>query len=387
MKRLGLILVGFSLLASAAAAEISVRVAYLKQEVAQPPTLSNLDPVPEDQGEMGAVLGQQDNMTTGRFLGHSYDLKVVVVPVGGDFITAAKKVLAEAAFVVLDAPAAQQVQVADLPEAAGALLFNASSADIALRNDHCRANLFHTLPSYRMRSDALMQYAIAKRWTDLALISGAHPDDRAFADAMRKSAVKFGADITAEKAWNFDADMRRNAAQEVPLFTQELGEFDLLLVADEAQDFGRYIHYNTWLPRPVAGSESLVPAAWAPVVEQWGAAQLQSRFHELAGRSMRSVDYAAWAAMRTVGEAVTRTNSADPAVLRAFILSDAFELAGFKGRPLSYRRWNGQMRQPVPLVTARALVAQAPLDGFLHQHNDLDTLGVDAPESGCEAFQ
>ena len=101
---------------------------------------------------------------------------------------------------------------------------------------------------------------------------------------------------------------------------------------------------------------------------------------------MRSEDYAAWAAFRSLGEAVTRTQSDDPATLRDYILSDAFELAGFKGRPMNYRGWNGQLRQPIPLVTGRAVVATAPLDGFLHQVSELDTLGIDQPESKCTAF-
>ena len=98
-------------------------------------------------------------------------------------------------------------------------------------------------------------------------------------------------------------------------------------------------------------------------------------------------DYAAWAAIRAVGEAVTRTSSADAATVRDFLLSDAFELAGFKGRPLSFRSWNGQLRQPIPLVTRSAMVAQAPLPGFLHQRTELDTLGIDEAETLCTAFQ
>ena len=150
-------------------------------------------------------------------------------------------------------------------------------------------------------------------------------------------------------------------------------------------DFARYIAYNTWTPRPIAGSEGLRPVSWAPVVEQWGAAQLHSRFHELAGRDMTPRDYASWAAVRAIGEAVTRTKSADPTTIRAYLLSDKFELAGFKGRKLTFRDWNGQLRQPVHLVHPRAQAAMAPLEGFLHQSNELDTLGLDRPESACDA--
>jgi ABC transporter substrate binding protein (PQQ-dependent alcohol dehydrogenase system) len=90
--------------------------------------------------------------------------------------------------------------------------------------------------------------------------------------------------------------------------------------------------------------------------------------------------------MRSLGEAVTRTNAATAQALREYMLSDAFELAGFKGRALSFRSWNGQMRQPVLLVTDRAVIANAPLGGFLHQRTELDTLGLDRPESDCAAF-
>ena len=370
-----------------ARAELSVEMAYLHVAQPRPPVLSNLETTAATLGEDGAQLALDDNATTGRFLGHGYRLEVVEVAEGEDPLAAATAALGRARILILDAPAETLLAIADLPAAQGALLFNVASPDVALRDADCRANLFHTLPSRAMLADALMQFARAKRWTRLALVTGPQPGDAAFAAALKASATKFGMKIRAEATWAYDADMRRNAADEVPVFTQALGEYDLLLVADEIHDFGRYIPYNTWIPRPVAGSEGLVPTAWSAAVEQSGAAQLQSRFQALSGRTMEPEDYAAWAAVRSVGEAVTRTGTADPAALRAYILSPAFELAGFKGRPLSYRPWNGPLRQPIPLVTPRAVAEQAPLEGYLHQSNELDTLGLDAPESRCEAFR
>ena len=160
----------------------------------------------------------------------------------------------------------------------------------------------------------------------------------------------------------------------------------MLLLADESDDFGRYVEHNTWLPRPIAGSEGLEGFGWTPVLEQWGAVQLQNRFRDHAERGMQSRDYAAWSAIRAVGEAVTRTGSADPAALRAYMLSDAFQLDGFKGRALTFRHWNGQMRQPIAVANGRALVTLAPVEGFLHQRNETDSLGMDEPESTCTAF-
>jgi ABC transporter substrate binding protein (PQQ-dependent alcohol dehydrogenase system) len=174
--------------------------------------------------------------------------------------------------------------------------------------------------------------------------------------------------------------------EEIPRFLQDLPDHDVLLVADETDDFGRYVEHNVWLPRPVAGSDGLRPVAWSHVIEAWGAVQLQNRFEDAAGRPMQSRDYAAWLAVRAVGEAVTRTNSADPGTWRAYMLSDAFQLDGFKGRGLSFRAWNGQLRQPIAVANARALVTMAPVEGFLHQRNEMDSLGLDAPESACTAF-
>lgn len=374
-------------LASTATAQVDVAIHYLKQVVDAPPTLSNLDPIPEDLGIRGAELGAQENNTTGKFLGQTYSLIVTEVFEGEDFAEAARAALAETDLLVLDAPTAQLLAAADLPEAKAALLFNAGAADVALRDASCRARVLHTLPSYAMKADALMQFFVTRRWDEIALIAGERPEDQAWAETLERSARKFGLKFGARKTWAFDADMRRNAAQEVPLFTQDLGDYDVLLVADAADDFARYISYNTWRPRPVAGSEGLRAVTWHRVVEQWGAAQLQSRFTKLADRPMLDRDYAAWAAVRAIGEAVTRTGAADAETLRSFMLSDAFELAGFKGSPLTFRTWNGQLRQPIPLVHERALVAQAPLEGFLHQRNELDTLGLDQPESGCTAFE
>lgn len=367
-------------------AETHADIAHLIVEQPAPPVLSNLDPDPADLGAAGAMLGVEDNTTTGRFLGHSYSLDTRRVAAEGDALAAARAVLAETRLLLIDAPAKTLTAIADLPEAQGALLFNVGAPDMSLRGENCRANLLHTLPSLAMRSDALVQFLVKKRWDKVVMIAGSKPSDRAFAAALERSLDKFGLKLAARKDWMFDADMRRNAAQEVPLFTQDFGDHDVLLIADETEDFGRYVLYNTWLPRPVAGSEGLRPVAWAPVVEQWGAAQLQGRFEDLAGREMESEDYAAWAAIRAIGEGVTRTETADPGSLRAHILSDAFDLGGFKGRPLTFRAWNGQLRQPIPLAHPRALAATAPLEGFLHRRTELDTLGLDAPESGCAVF-
>lgn len=373
-------------IAGPAAAEIAIPMTYLRQEVEAPPVLSNLEPIPEDRGVAGAKVALKDTKTTGKFLGHEYGLDIVSVEPGGDLTDAARKALVKSRILFLDAPADALLSIADMPEAKDALLFNVSTGERRLRDADCRANLLHTMPEDAMRTDALMQVLKARRWTKTVLIIGPKPQDVAFAETLKASAAKFGVTLLAEKNWTFNTDLRRAAGQEIPLFTQDLPDHDVLLIADEADDFARYVQDNTWLPRPVAGSDGLRGEGWAPVLEQWAAVQLQQRFEKDTKRKMGTRDYAAWTALRTIGEAVTRTNSADPKVLRTYIFSEAFALDGFKGRSLSYRNWNGQLRQPMPVVNARALVELTPLDGYLHQTNEMDTLGLDRPESRCKAF-
>jgi ABC transporter substrate binding protein (PQQ-dependent alcohol dehydrogenase system) len=234
-----------------------------------------------------------------------------------------------------------------------------------------------------MLNDALAQLLKAKRLNKIFMITGDQPEDIAYSNAFKRSAKRFGLSIVKEKNWSFDTDLRRTAQKEMPLFTQHKA-YDAVFVADERGDFGEYVLYNTWLPRPVVGTQGLSPVAWHRVVEQYGAAQLQSRFDKLSNRWMNSNDYAAWAAVRSVAEAVTRTSKNDAESITTYIKSEKFELAGFKGRKLNYREWNGQLRQPVPLIHPRSLVSQSPQVGFLHPHNELDTLGFDQKEVNCK---
>lgn len=373
--------------AHAQQAPLGIDIVYLEKQAEHPPTLSNFDHIPEDQGLAGARLAVKDNATTGKFLKHDYLLSEVVKAPDENILADAKAALAGGArLAVLNMPKADLLAVADLPEAADDLLFNAGAWDTDLRSDRCRRNVLHTLPSRDMLGDALMQFLVKRQWTEVMLITGNHETDKALGEAFRNSAKKFGVTIAADKAWLTDADIRRNAMQEVPVFTQD-ADYDAVIVADEEDQFGTFIQYNTWQPRPVMGSAGLTVSAWSPVMEQWAAIQLQDRFREFAERRMNSIDYASWLAVRSVGEAVTRTKSADVKTIRNYIFSDKFVQDGFKGSGLSYRRWNGQLRQPIPLASEDALVALAPLEGFLHETTELDTLGLDQPESKCPGME
>ncbi len=363
---------------------LEVRIGYLAWAPARGPLLSNVIPEPEDAGLRGAELAITDSNSTGRFLKHSYTLTAVRTSTPEGLLTQARALHDQGLrLFVVNAPAEQVVQLADaLPDS---LLFNAGSPSDELRGEQCRANLLHSLPNRAMLADALAQFLATRRWQRWLLVNGQTPDDQAYAAALRRAAGRFGAKIIEEKPWSFDNDQRRSAQADMPLFTQA-SEYDVVLVADERGDFGEYLPYNTWYPRPVAGTQGLTPTGWHKTVETYGAAQLQKRFEALAGRWMNDRDFAAWIAVRSIASAVTRQKSADPQAIRRLALSAELPLDGFKGRKLSYRDWDGQLRQPIPLVHPRALVSTSPQDGFLHPVSELDSLGFDRPESTCRQF-
>lgn len=361
-----------------------LEIIYLTQGKEIPPALSVLETAPKDAGLQGARLAIEDNNTTGRFTGQEFALKEVVLPLKGDVAAAFERLRDEGyRHIVADLPADKLMELADLPGADAVLLYNVGAGDDALRNERCRPNVLHLLPSRTMKADALAQYMLKKRWKKWFLVVGPTEPDRLYAAALKRAAKRFGLQIVEERAWQYTFGERRAAEAEVPVFTRGV-DYEMLMVADEIGLFGEYFPYRTWLPRPVAGTQGLVATAWHPTHERWGALQLQKRFREQAGRWMSETDYAAWLAIRAIGEAATRVQAFDFQSIKAYLLGDEFTLAGFKGAPLSFRRWNHQLRQPILLAAPRALVAVAPLEGFLHPVNELDTLGFDKPESSCQ---
>ncbi len=362
-----------------------IPIAYLGQARDLPPLLANLEEPPEDEGLQGARLAIDDNATTGRFLHQDFTLAERLLPRDGDPVPALEALVAEGQrFVVLDLPAAglDAVLAAPVSRTPGLILFNAGAEDTRFRDRDCAPRLIHTSASRAMLADALAQLLVAKRWSEWMLVTGPRAGDALYAEAIRRAAKRFGAEIVEEKSWEgANMDLRRSARREIPVFTQG-DDYDVLIMADEVGDYGDYFPYQTWRPRPVAGTTGLTPRGWHKVVEAWAGVQLQNRFRAKAGRPMTARDYAAWLGVRMVGEAATQVGAA-PEALAARILDPAFTFAGFKGKPLSVRPWNGQVRQPIPVVWERALVAQAPIDGFLHPDNPLDTLGLDRGDSHC----
>jgi ABC transporter substrate binding protein (PQQ-dependent alcohol dehydrogenase system) len=372
-----------------AADPIEVGVGYLRHAGVKE-TLSLVEQPANDNGIAGARLAIEDNNTTGRFLNQHFTLDDTRVKDGDDVVKAATTLAEHDGFLILDLSADEVLKVADALRDRGTVLFDAASIDDRLREQDCRANVVHVAPTRSMLADALGQYLVWKQWKRWLLVVGSHDNDKLYADALRRTATRFGAKIVQERTFEDIGGARRTDSgvtliqRQMPVFTQQAPAYDVLIAADESEVFASYLPYRTWDPRPVAGSAGLVPTSWHAAHDQWGATQIQSRFIKLNSRHMTALDMQAWTAARMVGEAVSRTNSADTKAVFTFIKSKDFSVAAFKGQRLTLRDWNLQLRQPILLSDGRMVVSVSPQEGFLHQVSELDTLGVDRPETKCK---
>jgi len=388
--RILLVALWLAIVGSSACAQLGVKIGVLREAHSRE-TISILDIPANDDTFAGAQLGVADNNTTGKFTNQTFEATDQVVAEGED-IGRAIQSLADGgvSLIVTDISAQRLLATADVAKAKGLLLFNVSATDDRLREAGCRISILHVAPTRSMLADALAEYLIWKQWRRWLLIKGSHPEDELLAQAYRNSAKKFGAKIVEERTYEDTGGGRRSDSgsvqtqRQIPTLTQSAPAHDVLIAADESEVFAGYLPYHSWDPRPVAGSAGLVPTIWDASHEQCGAVQLQNRFIKSFHRFMNVRDQAAWLAVRIIGESTTRTGTADPEKLRAFLISPDFSIAAFKGVRLSMRPWNQQLRQPILLADGRMIASVSPQEGFLHKFSELDTLGVDRPGSKCK---
>nr|WP_240980413.1 ABC transporter substrate-binding protein [Ramlibacter agri] len=286
--------------------------------------------------------------------------------------------------VLLELPAAGVAAVANAARGKDVILFNVAAPEDALRGAQCAPNLLHTIPSHAMQADALVQLLAVRKWNRVLVLAGPTPDDRLLQAAFQRSLKRFGLKPLAEKPFKLSNDPRERDLGNVRLLTAER-DYDAVVVLDADGEFARDVPYRTVLPRLVLGSSGLTAGAWSFYFERQGAPQLNHRFEKKTNRVMGSYDWATWMAARAAAEAVGANPKATTAQLLQALKSDALSFDGYKGRPLSFRAWDGQLRQPLLLAHGNGVADIAPLEGFLHQRTTLDTLGYDAPETACKA--
>jgi ABC transporter substrate binding protein (PQQ-dependent alcohol dehydrogenase system) len=332
----------------------------------------------------GAEVAILESKILSRALKMKFNLKLAEATEAEALITQIKRLYKEdkVALFIVDADAETLTTIANATTQMDILLFNISDYSDELRGESCHPQLMHVIPSYAMLTDALSQFLMFKKWREVLLLKGPEPEDAAFAAAFSRSARRYGIKISDERDFLPGNDPRKREQNNITLMTSG-ADTDLIFIADVEGEFGRYVQYQTNSPLPVFGTEGLQASGWHWSWERHGAPQLNQRFEKHAKRRMQGPDWAAWAAVKSIIESISRTRSTKLEKVEAYLRSPNLNLDAYKGVPVSYRSWDNQLRQPILLHSYNATVDRAPIRGFLHPKENMDTLGFDQTEHHC----
>ena len=134
--------------------------------------------------------------------------------------------------------------------------------------------------------------------------------------------------------------------------------------------------------------------AWDSSLARFGADTLNERFRAQFSRPMTSDAWLGWFAVKVVWESSLRAHATDARTLMQYMARDGVQFDGHKGRPLSFRAWDHQLRQPVYVIdaidvaNARSSEPQpseipAAATGDETSRDILDRIGTPAARSVC----
>jgi len=262
----------------------------------------------------------------------------------------------------------------------GTVVLNAGSPDDRLRNEGCERRLFHVIPSVSMYVDALAQYLVERRkLSRWALAGDGSPRGAEIEAAARRSLGRRGGSIVGD-----------GAAADVLLLAVDDRALEAAVgraVADgRAPDRIAGIG-EIGMRAPADRSAGVWSLAWHYELERFSARELNSRFRRQFNAPLEDVSWAAWAALKLVGEAIVRASALDRGALVAY-LESAPPFDGHKGDALTFRKWDHQLRQPLYVAGPRKreeiggsrgpFAVLGDLSG-----TDLDALGTAMADSRC----
>jgi ABC transporter substrate binding protein (PQQ-dependent alcohol dehydrogenase system) len=260
-------------------------------------------------------------------------------------------------------------------------ILNIGASDDNLREGDCLTNMYHVLPSERMRADALAQALMARKWTQVLLLNGSSAEDIKRSQVAQASMKRYGLKIVATKPFKLSTDPRERSLANLQLLTAN-SSYDVVWVVDSDGEFARTLPYNTAQARPVVGDAGMLALAWEAHFDRFGAPQVMRRFAKAAKRTMTDFDWAAWMAGKAVVAAAIASPRSDPVSIAKALTSASLD--GSKGVPLQFRPWDRQLRQSMLLTDGQGVLGVMPLEGILHPKNILDTLGADEGEKLCK---
>ncbi len=331
--------------------------------------------------EQGAALGLDDANALATLFGKRLRVETETASTGSEAAARASGLVRRAGAIALVGGAGMDVADAlrDVSIQEPTVFVNVAAIDDRLRNERCARRTLHVAPSVSMYVDALALWLAGRQIARWALVTEDAPRAREIAAAARRAATRHGVSLVGadespqivllalDGAALDEAGARRRAERA----TQDLAGVGW----ENARALGQAGPIGAWV------------AGWHPDLEQFSARELNARFRRRFGAPMTELGWSAWAALKLIGEAVVRGQAHDAAGLMAFVESSP-PFDGHKGFPLTFRRWDQQLRQPLCLMGTGASADRTDGGGSLTLRGsvpgrDLDSIGTPAKESRC----
>ena len=341
---------------------------------------------PQGRAVQGVELAVQDTALELQEAGVELSVRDMVLPSAAALPQAlAELKAAQVGHIIADLPEGPLRElVRNAPAALGeVMVFNTGLPEDGLRADGCAGHLLHTAPSQQMEADALAQFLASRQWRKLLVLQGSLPGDAPLVAAWTRALQRHDLEAVQTRPFKLAGEGHGLDLSNVRKLTGEPG-YDVVAVLDSDGEFARGLPYATQWPRPVVGAAGLVAQAWHPQWQRYGGAQLNRRFAKLARRPMQGQDWSAWMAGKAVATVLADGPQDTVAQQLHRLRGGEVFLDGFKGQRLTFRPWDGQLRQPVLLSHGDAVATMAPLGRWLRTGEPLDSLSMDAARSRCK---
>lgn len=358
---------------------------------------------------MGAQLGAEEADVTAGMFGTRIELIIEEATTPENLLSVARKLIAQenlsAIIAALDD--ATTARLSALAQQERVVCLNTAARGGDLRGEKCHRSTFHVEPDLAMYTHAVGQWLVQnnrKRWYSVV-------SERAYGQEVYHRASRFvqhqgGTDLGRSVITLGQADFKDVLAHLAH------GEAEAVVVALRGEELRHFLEQYkaaglktllVGVPLDMtalwqAGYASLQGVwvtSWYHGLERFSARELNRRFSRRFGKPAESFAWANWAAVKLVVEGVLRSGTAEASALVTY-LDGAPQFDGHKGKALTFREWNHQLRQPLYVLKAREekpenawdllqLIGEMPPPAALGRSvmEGLDTLGEPKSESLC----
>jgi ABC-type branched-subunit amino acid transport system substrate-binding protein len=358
---------------------------------------------------MGAQLGAEEADVTAGMFGTKVELIIEDATTSDNLLPMARKLMTQEHVSAIVA-ALDDASTADLSafcQQAGVVCLNTGARGGELRGEKCQRLTFHVEPDLAMYTHAMGHWLVQnnrKRWQFVV-------SERAFGQEVYLRASRFlqqqgGTELGRWVLTQGQADFKDMLARLAN------GDAEAVVVALRGAQLRHFLErykaagLNTLLagvPLDMfalwqvnsAALQGVWVSAWYHGLERFSARELNRRFSRRFEKPAESFAWANWAAVKLVLEGMLRSGHAGASGLAAY-LEGAPPFDGHKGKALTFRAWNHQLRQPLYVLKAREdkpenardllqLMGEVPPSAAPGRPvmDVLDTLGEPKTESRC----